>query len=856
MYWSRIVWSALAANLALSVYGQQSGWQENQANATMCTWQALRAAQVKDTVYMDGGYLWWVPGMADGSFGPPTQDNNPLGLIYTLNFSTPFNSSTNISSILGTISKAPNGGAANNFAPNYYDGAMLANNDEFFLYGGLLLRTDAYSSPDADEVLAYQISQYGTEKGAFQPGFVNGKLPDDMTRYVTYGGAASAPSENKAWYFGGYRSLSWGPIYYPTANDSINPINVSDTLITLNLGEQQRETWTNVTLPEGTPSRANPSLVWVPVGAEGILVALGGVTYPNYNNPRMQSQNEAQSDHDSPGFMSNIDIYDIANDKWYQQPTIGAPPALTLGCAVVVPAQDFSSYNIYHYGGYDGVNPGSDFNDDVWILSLPSFMWMKVSSGKAEHARAGHQCVMPYPDQMVTIGGYTTLDGQSLKCLDGGILQVFNLTDGHWMEAYDPDSWNEYGVPEMIHLMIGGDYSGGATMTTPTPTGWATPELASVFATTYAASKISNNYPYGSQGPGNNTRGAYSSNGGGGTPSWVPPVLGVVLGLIFVTAVVVGILLFRRRKFLKRNGGSENSSDENRHRVISWVAGQSNAKTPTLSTEDPSSFGGDTESRSIVPIYHQGHSHKPSQPEMRMAQRYEMPNTQLVELGDTPPRAELGDTARTPIDIINKHTHHGTHTNSPPFFPTPTNTSSFFADSLSHDHASSISSSQIQPQPPQSQQRPDSPPLGNSNPGQSVDAALSKAAAADNQPLRCTIVSGMSGISERNATHSRQLSNTTVSSEAGTAGAGVTPSGTPPPSQRVFHHAPVSPPLPVSPPSVGALDEREASGYMDGHDYLQAQGQSRSNALGTSTSSPLRTSVFRESTNDLEDDNR
>lgn len=216
-------------------------------------------------------------------------------MVYTWNFSRPFDKDTNISTILGRISKAPNGNAANNFAPNFYDGAMLANDNEFFLYGGLLRRTDAYSPPDAKDALSYQISQYGPAKPAFRPGFVQAELPDGLTRYITYGGAASAPSENKAWYFGGMRSPSWGPIFYPSANASINPSNTSHTLITLDMEIQQQETWSNVTLPPEIKGRADPELVWVPVGEQGILVVLGGVTYPEFNNPTANSQNEAQS---------------------------------------------------------------------------------------------------------------------------------------------------------------------------------------------------------------------------------------------------------------------------------------------------------------------------------------------------------------------------------------------------------------------------------------------------------------------------------------------------------------------------------------------------------------------------------
>lgn len=32
------------------------------------------AAVLKDTVYLDGGSLYWTPGMADGSFGAVTSD--------------------------------------------------------------------------------------------------------------------------------------------------------------------------------------------------------------------------------------------------------------------------------------------------------------------------------------------------------------------------------------------------------------------------------------------------------------------------------------------------------------------------------------------------------------------------------------------------------------------------------------------------------------------------------------------------------------------------------------------------------------------------------------------------------------
>ncbi|RWA10179.1 hypothetical protein EKO27_g4916 [Xylaria grammica] len=791
MYWASILVTAIVAVFPSWVHGQQSGWIENQVNATMCAWKGLRAAQLKDTAYMDGGFLFWTPGLAGGSYGVPEQDGNPLGIIYTLNFSIPFNSSTNVSSIFNTISKAPNGGAANNLAPNYYDGAMLANDFEFFLYGGLLRNTRAYSPPDADEVLSYQASDYGLVKEGFRPGFLNDELPDNMTRYVTYGGAANAPSENKAWYFGGSRSQSGGPIYQPSFNDSLNPLDVSNTLIAVDMSDSQSSKWSNSTLPRNIPSRANPSVVWVPVGEQGILVVLGGASYPYYATANQTSENEAQSKIDGPSYTANINIYDIASDEWYQQPTVGSPPTLAMGCAVAAAAQDLSSYNIYYYGGFDGIHENEDFNDDVWVLSLPSFMWTKIYSGEAGHARAGHQCLRPYPDQMVTVGGFRSSKGGGMTCLEGGILQVFNLTSGIWLDSYDPNSWNMYGVPEMIHLMIGGNYSGGATVTTPTPTGWATPELANVFATTYATSKITPYYPYSSQGPANGTRGAWNSGKGGGTPSWVAPVLGVVLGLVFLTAIAVAIMLYRKRNLLsKKSSGSDNPTEDHHHRIRKWL-NSTGDKAQTITTEEPSSRYDDMESRNETPLHLIGRYNSPSPiPEMaqhEMAQ-HEMPaNHRRFELSAMPHAAELdGEGSQAGI-------------------PTPS-----VAATLGFE-------------------RGDSPSLGDLGSTRRTPP-----------PNRDAVVSDLSRISEHHMSHLRNLSGGTVSS---TSAASLPPS--PPAMQTGFNNGPVSPPLPT-PPS--ALDD--AGDYVSVHQSRNAYG-APSRAPGTSSS--LRLSIFRENTDDLGD---
>jgi hypothetical protein len=213
-----------------------------------------------------------------------TIPGNPLGLVYVLNFSIPFNTSQNTTSIFSTKSKAAGDGSVNNLGPQYYNGAMFANDYEWISYGGLPALTDAYNAQAATSVATYDAYSQGVKQ--FFAGYILGTLPDGMTRYLTSGAAVSVPSENLGFYFGGMRSASWGPIYYLPGpkNSSVNADQLSLTMIEVNMGVQYKETWSNHTLPSTVPGRADAELVWVPVSKQGVLVAIGGVVYPSYLN--------------------------------------------------------------------------------------------------------------------------------------------------------------------------------------------------------------------------------------------------------------------------------------------------------------------------------------------------------------------------------------------------------------------------------------------------------------------------------------------------------------------------------------------------------------------------------------------
>ena len=198
------------------------------------------------------------------------------GQVYTINFTRPFTTAEDASGIF-QIENATTG-ASNNLFPVYYDGTMFTNNNEYYLYGGLVRPTAAFQPPDADEVTGFEQYQYGPTLQAWAPGFIEGKLPTGVTRYVTQGAGVSVPSENLGFYFSGLRGAGWGEITVPSSKLSTNATIIAESLISVNMTVMRGEVWSNDTLPDqGAPGRVSGEAVWIPTSQSGALIIIGGV---------------------------------------------------------------------------------------------------------------------------------------------------------------------------------------------------------------------------------------------------------------------------------------------------------------------------------------------------------------------------------------------------------------------------------------------------------------------------------------------------------------------------------------------------------------------------------------------------
>ncbi|CRL18927.1 Galactose oxidase/kelch, beta-propeller [Penicillium camemberti] len=514
-------------------------------NVSMCNWQGLRANILRDRIWLDGGRLWYHTGDDDCSGYPPADILTTT--IYHLNLNTSFTTKSNFMDLLTNESVA---GGSPSIAPNYVDGTMFANDNELYLYGGMHPNTNSYNPTAANDVLSYAAYQYGPHRSEWKPDWKQEDLSTNVTRYITNGAAASAPRENLGFYFSGMRAADWGDFNY----DLLQSNQTADTLITLDMSQMSVGSWTNTTLPSYVPARANAELVWVPVSESGILVAIGGVVEPiqffKSNSTRIE-----ESKRISPTFMETVSVFDVGSKTWYLQNTTGdIPPQLTEFCSVLASAADGSSHNIYIYGGYDGLDLSANPSDDVYILSLPSFKWVKAYNGTNTHSRSGHRCIKVYPDQMLAVGGQHV---DPLHCLEGGIIVNFNLNTLSFEDKYDPTNWSEYKVPDVVTKLIGGNSDGGASTTA--PTSWTNSSLAGIFDKKYSKT-IETYWPYNStSGNSSTSSSTQDHNGGGGFPGWAGGVIGAVLGVLII-AILAGLWFYRRRQRQRKSAEAESEA--------------------------------------------------------------------------------------------------------------------------------------------------------------------------------------------------------------------------------------------------------------------------------------------------------
>ena len=195
----------------------------------------------------------------------------------------------------------------------------------------------------------------------------------------------------------------------------------------------------------------------------------------------------------------------------------------------------------YMYGGRSTNGTADTYLDDIWVLSLPSFIWTKVYEGTSP--RFGHTCHRVGTRTMITVGGARNEDYSKLPCdWEYKGVGVLDMSDVKWGSVYNAQA-PDYAVTKLVSAKIGGGGSGGASLQQPDG-GFDEEGLARVFNVPWI--------PKPSPGaPANNSSNSSSSHSMAMSRAAMGPIIGGIIGGVTSVGIVSFLTVFYRRR-LKR----------------------------------------------------------------------------------------------------------------------------------------------------------------------------------------------------------------------------------------------------------------------------------------------------------------
>ncbi|KFG82558.1 putative cell wall anchored protein [Metarhizium anisopliae] len=325
-------------------------------------------------------------------------------------------------------------------------------NKKFYLYGGEW-NEDYPSEPY--HLLSYDILydkwwDLGTPKMNPPP------------QIASYGAGVGVSQTGMGYYLGGWISNA-------SMNGWTQPRTMSSSFYQYDYGD---DSFTQKTSPDDNKTRAEGAMVWIPAGdPRGLLVYLGGVV-SNSSNGTVEPQP-----------LDKIFVFDASGDMWSTQTATGEiPQNRRKFCMDVAWAPDKSSFNIYLWGGLSVPPPvvnTTSFND-VYILTLPSFVWVKASPpghGNDTFTRGHYSAscnMVKSMSQMLVIGG--TYPYPDVGCdIDKDSWAQHDFWTGTWHNQGDNTTYwalfnpnyTDNVVPSDVYKTIGGNRYGGATQTSP-----------------------------------------------------------------------------------------------------------------------------------------------------------------------------------------------------------------------------------------------------------------------------------------------------------------------------------------------------------------------------------------------------
>ncbi|PGH20357.1 hypothetical protein AJ80_03625 [Polytolypa hystricis UAMH7299] len=404
--------SRLLLSLALFIGGSICDGlnvHQRRASGELCTIDATKTALIDNRLYMIGGQWTFEEGDTEAF----------VQKLFWFDLNTTFSVQSAISSNSIHSTEIPEN------APNRFGGALFVAYDTLYIYSGL------QSDKRYDWMWSYNTSLSEWERANVTGGSLN-------FQRRSAGLSATAPESQLSFFTGGLES-PW-----------------TTGMLVFNGMDSNNLSWVNQTKSDGDgavspPRIAHGGMDYVRMGKDGVLIAFGG-----YDISRNGSNPKPQQDLRS---MKEILVYDIQSSSWFDLEASGdIPERRSNFCTAVSSSPDDSSFQVHMYGGH---GKGDNITSDVYILTVPSFRWIKVvPKGKSDNTPGyGHKCVSWNETEMLVIGGLSQKkNGDVQKGCSAGIppVRVLDTSKLQWQTQFEPKA--EYTVPGVISDIVGGEY--------------------------------------------------------------------------------------------------------------------------------------------------------------------------------------------------------------------------------------------------------------------------------------------------------------------------------------------------------------------------------------------------------------
>ena len=423
-------------------------------------------------------------------------------------------------------------------APTLNDGSIFATSLSLYLFGGALSTAPgAPTVPPSNGISEYEI------KNALWGQAVTGGNYVERTHY---GMAVQSSTMSVGYYIGGAITPKSDPSFNILPNAMPYMVQGLITMVEQTmLLENSSTTAMNV---DGTVAGGFVALI-DSLGSRGVVITFGGFT--NVPGEAMSLDDGNLVDPSLHWDLGNVSVYDLGTQTWYQQAATGdVPPWRYNGCSVVVSAPDQSSHSIYVFGGWGNSFGGSD--GDVYVLSIPSFRWIRVNQDSNRRLR--NHCSLIGNHTMLVVGGIQP-NGEDLQPPDAtGCdnlamftqgLGMFSLNNHTWNTTYDPSEGSAaYKVHPSITNVIGGNENGSATLQTPAG-GFSQQALGTLLRAYQGSSNASSpsaSTPHNDSSPKSGQAGLSDGT-----------IAGIILAVISLASVLALVLFLLRRCYRRRH---------------------------------------------------------------------------------------------------------------------------------------------------------------------------------------------------------------------------------------------------------------------------------------------------------------